>query len=127
MTMIEIGDKDFLRSKLVEPAWYHLHIEDVTEAISKDGGSTNWLMEATIVKNADNGSTEFTGVPVTWNFNSKAPGFAIGFFQALGENVEPGRYDLESAKGKDIEAYIKNDTYQGRMLNRVEHQYRPVK
>ena len=128
MPVVSFNEKDLLRGKVVEPAWYVMHIESVGEAPSKDGGSTNYPVEGVIVKNADNGSEEFKGVPIDWNFNSKAIGFAVGFLQAFGVDVKAGaRFDLNNAAGKQLEVFVENDTYQGRMVNRVNHKYRPLR
>lgn len=128
MPVVSFSDKDLLRGKVVEPAWYVMHIESVGEAPSKDGGSTNYPVEGVIVKNADNGNEEFKGVPIDWNFNSKAIGFAVGFLQAFGVDVKSGaRFDLANAAGKQLEVFVENDTYQGRMVNRVNHKYRALR
>lgn len=128
MPVVQFSDKDLLRGKVVEPAWYVMHIESVGEAPSKDGGSTNYPVEGVIIKNADNGNEEFKGVPIDWNFNSKAIGFAVGFLQAFGVDVKSGaRFDLANAAGKQLEVFVENDTYQGRMVNRVNHKYRPLR
>jgi hypothetical protein len=128
MPVVSFSDKDLLRGKVVEPAWYVMHIESVGEAPSKDGGSTNYPVEGVIVKNADNGSEDFKGVPIDWNFNSKAIGFAVGFLQAFGVDVKSGaRFDLNNAAGKQLEVFVENDTYQGRMVNRVNHKYRQLR
>lgn len=128
MPAISFSDRDILRGKVVDPAWYELQIDNIGEAPSKDGGSTNYPVEATIVKNADNGDETFKNVPIDWNFNSKAMGFAVGFFQSFGVEVKPNvRYDFGAAVGKRLEVYIENDTYQGRLVNRVNHKYRPLR
>ena len=128
MPVVQFSDKDLLRGKVVEPAWYVMHIESVGEAPSKDGGSTNYPVEGVIIKNADNGNEEFKGVPIDWNFNSKAIGFAVGFLQAFGVDVKSGaRFDLANAAGKQLEVFVENDTYQGRMVNRVNHKYRALR
>lgn len=125
MPIIEFGEKDLLRGKEVLPDWYRVHIDSIGEAPSKDGGSTNYPVEGTILFNATNGDKEFSGVPLTWNFNSKAIGFAVGFLQSFGVNVEPGkRFELNSASGKEVDIFVENDTYQGRLVNRVNHKYR---
>jgi len=128
MPMISFSDRDLLRGKVVEPAWYVVTINSVGEAPSKDGGSTNYPVEGTIVKNADNGSEEFVNVPLDWNFNSKAIGFAVGFLAAFGVDVKSGaRFDLANAAGRQIEVFVENDTWQGRMVNRVNHKYRALR
>jgi hypothetical protein len=128
MPIVSFGERDLLRGKVVEPAWYVVTINNVGEAPSKDGGSTNYPVEGTIVKNADNGSEDFAGVPLDWNFNSKAIGFAVGFLQAFGVDIKAGaRFDLANAAGKQVEIFVENDTWQGRMVNRVNHKYRPLR
>ena len=128
MPVIEFGDRDLLRGKVVTPAWYRCRIESVGEAPAKQsekGPSTNYPVEATILFNGDNGSTEFSNVPVDYNFNSKAIGFAVGFLAAFGVEVKSKtRFDLKSAEGRELDIYIENDTWQGRMVNRVNHKYR---
>ena len=54
-----------------------------------------------------------------------ATGFAVGFLQAFGVEVKSGtRFDLKSAEGKEIDVFVSNGEYQGRLVNRVEHKYR---
>jgi hypothetical protein len=125
MPFITFGDRDLLRGKVVEPAWYRMKIESVGEKPSSDGGSTNYPVEGTIIRNADNGNTDFAGVPIDWNFNSKAVGFAVGFLQAFGVEPKAGvRFDLNAAAGQELDVFVENDTYQGRTVNRVNHKYR---
>ncbi len=125
MPVIQFGQRDILRGKVVTPGWYKVHVESVGEAPSRDQGSTNYPVEGTIIHNADNGDKEFTGVPVDWNFNSKAIGFAVGFLAAFGVEVKPDtRFDLANAAGKDVDIYVENGEYQGRIVNRVNHKYR---
>jgi hypothetical protein len=127
MPIIEFSDRDMNRGRVVEPAWYVMRIDSVGEALSKDGGSTNFPVEGTIVRNADNGNEDFAGVPVDWNFNSKAIGFARGFLESLGVEVaSKKRYELSKAEGQMLEVFVENDTWQGRMVNRVNHKYRPL-
>lgn len=128
MPVISFSDRDLLRGKIVTPAWYRVTISNVGEAPAKQsekGPSTNYPVEATILFNGDTGDTEFKGVPLDWNFNSKAIGFAVGFLQSFGVNVQAGtRFDLKSAEGREVDVFVENDTYQGRLVNRVNHKYR---
>jgi len=122
--IIQFSDRDLLRGKVVEPAWYVVTINNIGEAPSKDGGSTNYPVEGSIVKNADSGSEEYANVPLDWNFNSKAIGFAVGFLAAFGVDVKAGaRFDLANAVGKQVEVFVENGEWQGRMVNRVNHKY----
>lgn len=129
MPIIQFSDRDLLRGKTIEPAWYLVRIETVGESpakASEKGPSTNYPVEATIIRNAENGSETFAGIPVDWNFNSKAIGFAVGFLAAFGVEVKSGqRFDLKSAEGRELEVYVENDMYQNRIVNRVNHKYRP--
>ena len=129
MPMISFSEKDLLRSKVVKPAWYRMVIEDCEEKIASGGDSTNYNMDGTILFNADNGDKEFAGVPVggpgSWAFNSKAMGFAVGFFEALGVKPETGkRYDLGATKGKTIDVWVEPSEFEGRIRNKVTHKYR---
>src|SRR6187402_2411084 len=126
--IISFSDRDMLQGKIVEPAWYVMTINSVGEAPSKDGGSTNYPVEGVIVRNAETGGEEYAGVPLIWNFNSKAIGFAAGFLKAFGVDVKAGeRFELASAAGKTLEVFVENDTWQGRLVNRVNHKYRTLR
>jgi hypothetical protein len=116
--IVQFTDRDLLRGKVAEPGWYVVSIDNIGEGPSKDGGSTNYPVEGTILKNADNGSEDFKGVPLDWNFNSKAIGFAVGFLAAFGVDVKSGR---------QVEIFVENGEWQGRMVNRVNHKYRAVR
>lgn len=128
MPIIQFSEKDLLRGKLITPGWYRVMIDEVGEGLSKDQGSTNYPVEATVLFNGDTGDVEFKGVPLDWNFNSKAIGFAVGFLKVLGVDVKPGvRFDLAKAKGEAIDVFVENSDYQGRMINKVNHKYRPIR
>jgi hypothetical protein len=131
MTMVSFSDSDLLRNKVVEPAWYLLDIQEHrTWTPTKDGQSNNCHFECVIEKNADNGSQDFANVPIELQFNDKpkAKGFIEGFLRGLGVDIQSNaRYDLKMAVGKKIEAFIENDNYNGRLINRCNHKYRVVR
>jgi hypothetical protein len=131
MPVISFSERDLMRGKIVTPAWYRVKIETIGEAPAKQsekGPSTNYPVEATILFNGDTGETQYTGVPIDWNFNSKAIGFAVGFLQSFGVEVKAGtRFDLKSAEGREVDVFVENDTYQNRLVNRCNHKYRTVK
>ena len=123
--LIEFSNDDLLRGKLVEPSWYRMKIGETKTSMSKDGGSTNYEVEMRIIKNADNGSTEYTDVPVSARFNSKAKGFMVGFFESLGMEVGPGRpFNLGASEGHEIDAFIERNEFEGKLSNRINHKYR---
>jgi hypothetical protein len=128
MPHVSFSARDLKRGVVVTPAWYRVKIEAVGEQPSADGGSTNYPVEGTIICNADDGSKDFAEVPITWNFNSKAMGFSRGFLEAQGVQVLPDtRYELAASEGKVIEVFIDNKTYNNRILNNVNHQYRAAR
>lgn len=137
MPLVGFTKRELLRDKLVNPAWYLVLIETIGEwTLSKDKGSQNMIVEGTIIKNADDGTTEFKDVPIggmgAWNFNTKAMGFALGLVKAvakqLGINPEEiddkTRIEFKHLEGKLVEVYVDNDQFEGRMKNKVTHKYR---
>jgi len=129
--IIEFGERDLRRGEVIEPAWYRVRIETVGEApakASEKGPSTNYPVEGTILFNGDTGDTKYSNYPLDWNFNSKAVGFAVGFLKAFGVEVKSGvRIDLKSAEGRELDVFVENDTWQNRLVNRVNHKYRAPK
>lgn len=127
MPLIELSVKDIKRGTLIDPGWYLVRIDSVGEAPSKDGGSTNFPVDGTIVKNAENGDEKYKDFPTpSWNFNSKAPGFVTGFLRALGVEPQAGRVELKAAEGQMIRVFIEHGEYNGRTVNRIEHKYAPA-
>ncbi len=125
MPVIGFDQEDFLRGKIVAPAWYVMDIKEIGEKPAANGESTNYPCEGRIVCNDDDGSTDFAGVPVTWNFNSKYKSAVIAFLSAMGQELAPGqRVELKAAEGRKVAVYVDNKTYEGRILNNVNHQYR---
>ena len=133
--IFEFSKEDLLQSRVVTPGWYRVLITDVFQKPSSgDNPQTKniYPIAGHILFNADNGDKEFEGVPTppSWNFNDNpnAKGFVAGFFSALeGNAIEPGRRTLKAAEGKQIDVFIENDTYQGRVVNRINHKYRTPK
>lgn len=127
MALIEITATDLLRDKIVDPAWYRLKINSTGEwTPTKAGDSNNCIVECTIKFNGDTGDKEFEGVPVSIQFNDKpgARSFIMGYLRALGVEVQAGRIDLSAADNQEIDAYVENETYEGRTRNRINHKYR---
>jgi hypothetical protein len=131
MAQVSFTKRELNRGKVVDPAWYRIKIETVGEApakASEKGPSTNYPVEGTILFNGDTGDTTFREIPLDWNFNSKAMGFAVGFLQAFGVEVKEGvRYDLKSAEGREIDVFVDNDVYNNRPINKVNHKYRVIR
>jgi len=123
--LIEFSNDDLLRGKVVEPAWYRMKITKVEPKISSKGDSTNYIVTGRILRNADDGSVRFVDVPVTWNFNSKAKGFMVGYFAALGIEVGPGRpFNLAATVDEEVDVYVEPGEWEGKVRNQVNHKYR---
>lgn len=132
MPIVEFTEEDIKSGVIVDPAWYRVKVINIGESTSKKGDSTNYPVDALIICNADNGDTEFVGVPLNernWQFNSKIPAFIIDFIKAItGKDVEARkRSDLNDAAGMELEAFVGNDAFEGRKKNKVTHQYRPLR
>jgi hypothetical protein len=134
MPMISFTEDDLLRTKIVTPGWYLVRVDHVLQKNSKGDNpetTTIWPIEGKIIKNAENGSEDFAGVPTPagWNFNDnpKAKVFILGFLSALGVEVKPGqRIELSAAEGHELIVFIENDTFEGRVVNRINHKYKKV-
>lgn len=140
MPIVQYSRKDLLRDKIVNPAWYLVLIETIGEwTDSRDGKSQNMIVEGVIVKNAETGATDFADVPIggmgSWNFNTKAMGFSKGLVNAVAnqlglnpDEITPEtRIEFKHLEGKYVEVFIENDTYEGRIKNKVQHKYREPK
>jgi hypothetical protein len=130
MPLVEFTDRDLLRGLPIDPAWYRVYIEsiDAEGELSKDKKSTNYNVEGTIKFNGDTGGIKFRNYPLTWNFNSKAMGFSKGLFQSIGVELKAHeRYRLEAATGLEIDVFVENSMWEGRITNKVNHKYRPIK
>jgi len=136
MPIFEFTAEDLSRGLVVPPAWYRIRIGRFSEALSKKGDSTNWVYDdCKILYNADDRTTEFVdssgktqtlaNANITLRFNSKARGFVEGFFRALGGEPEAGaRMDWNAAQDKEIDVFVENDTYEGRILNKASGKFR---
>lgn len=132
MPIVEFSQQEILQSKIVKPAWYRVRVDHILTKPSKGDNpetTTIWPVVGTIIRNAEDGSEEYAGVPTPagWNFNDnpKAKGFIIGFLNAFGVDITAGkRVELSATEGKELEVFIENDTYEGRVINRINHKYR---
>jgi hypothetical protein len=135
MPLVNITKAGLLRNQLIEPGWYVALIQRVGKTAAKgDNPDTTevYPVDGVIVRNADTGSTRYAGVPTPyWSFNNnpRAETFIIDFLKALADNqdITEGLKELSAAEGRQIEVFIKNEEFQGRLINRLDHKYRPVR
>src|SRR5690606_28126899 len=123
-SFVDFTDSDLLRNKILPPDWYKVSIDEVEPwKPSKNGQTNNKLFSCTVLCNATTGEEEgIAGIPIYIQLNDspKAKGFIEAFLRVLGIDVQPGtRYDLDSAVGKVVTAFIENETYEGRVRNRI--------
>lgn len=129
-TIFQLSKKDLISGKVYDPGWYRVRVDSFSQAPSKnlEKPSTNFTYQGTILFNADTGDKKYEDHPLTWMFNSRAIGFTKGFLVGLGipesDITEDKRWTFESALGKELDIFIENDTYDGRLVNRVNHKYR---
>lgn len=135
MPIVQFSAQDLLSTKILIPGWYVVRIDSVGEKPSSgDNPSTTKLfpISGTVIRNAENGSEEFAGCPTPygWSFNDNpgAAGIMIGFLMALGYKPEKDqRIDLKAAEGKELEIFIENGTWEGRVVNRIGTKFRPLR
>jgi hypothetical protein len=133
MPIITVSQRDVLRSVVLTPAWYRVKINTVGEVptVTAKGPSTNYPFDSTVLFNGDTGATvnpdpsnphPIAGVPIDFQFNSKMLGMVIPLIEAITkEKVTPDtRMDLDACKNEEVDVYVDNEPYQGRILNKVK-------
>jgi hypothetical protein len=118
LSKITITREDLLRSKVVTPGWYVCRITNIEEAPAKTDGSLNVNVDMVVLSDGP-----FKDVPIQRTFSEKAPGFAVGFIEAiLGRKIseDGGEFDLSGAVGRDLDVFVKNEKWQNRLVNRAE-------
>jgi len=128
MPIIDFSEEDIKAATIVDPAYYVVDIRSIGEETSKNGQSTNYPVEALILRNDDNGDDTFAGVPLSklnWMFNSKFKVAIMDFLKAFDNEVVGGsRFELADLAGQQVAAFVGNDTFEGRTKNKITHQYR---
>lgn len=123
MPTVEFTRTDILRGKVLEPGWYPMEVKSVTEEVSSKGDSTNYVVELEVLSPA-----HVVGTPLKVYFNEKAKGRMIPFVNACGADVndktvsveKPMAIDIDKCVNKKVQGYVKNETYDGRTINKVE-------
>ncbi len=130
MGLFDITAEDIARGTLVKPGWYGFtvkNVEDLPAQKQKDPTQTVMVTHVSMtLDNALNDAGENVGpVPVKATFPSNAPGMAINFLNAFGENIgKAGKEHVEISnerhRGKKAKVYIKRGEYLGRSTNNCE-------
>lgn len=115
MPTLSASKTDILRAKTVQPGMYQAVIKAVNQKAAKTDGSINTIVTFQIL-----GST-FDGVPVDFLISEKAPGYASELISILtGKQWDGEPVELDNAVGKKMKIKVVNDTYQGRLTNKID-------
>lgn len=117
MPLLKIDKKDLAGAAPIAPDWYKFKITEFTVKPSKAGDSQNLVYIAEIQDGVMKGRV------VKDNFNSKAYGLMVPFLEAvygvkidLAQNLD---VDTDEIQGKLVWGQLKNEAYEGRLLNRI--------
>jgi hypothetical protein len=112
-----ITREDLLKGRPIPPTWYLAEVTEVTESEAKKDNSHNWNITLKIVEGDQKGVTLYQV------FNEKGKGFAIRFLEAIGFKIDSEKgadIELERAIGRKVKVFVKNELYEGKMLNRIQ-------
>ena len=122
MAKLTITPQDLKARLVLDANWYPVHIDTVVEELNKKGDANNVVVDMTVLTSGNAEKDKFSDCTLRRYFSEKAPGMAINFIVACGGSIDEdagGEFELESAAGKSIEAYVKPRQYEGRMVNDV--------
>lgn len=113
--IINISAADLMKNELTKPDWYLATIRGLESGKTTDGTSINYVFKVVL---------EATGKEMDARFNSKALGFFEPFIEAVtGEKTDrtkPIRLDSDDYIGKKLKVKVINDTYNGRLVDKVD-------
>ena len=122
---VEWTNEDLKRGQILDPGFYRLRVEGMTEKLARSQKSTNVLMQFIVIKNADTGEdTECAGVPVFFNFNSLMGSNTKNFAVAVAESEEEipvlgGRFQLNDVLIElDKALYEAKDTGRNKVVDK---------
>lgn len=114
MPIIKVSSTDLKQNELLEPAWYPATLLELKVEPNKEKSALNYIP---VVELPGGKQIEHFG------FSSKKPGMLEPVMIAVGIQVDRSKdYDLNTddfAK-KKIKVHIYNDTYQGRLSNKID-------
>lgn len=114
MPIIKVSSIDLKQNALLEPAWYPAKIVKFEVAPNKDKDALNYIPT---VELPGGKQIEHFG------FSSKKPGMLEPVMLAIGMKISREEsYDINTDDfvGKHIKVHIFNDTYQGRLSNKID-------
>ena len=120
MPIINVTQADLLKTKVFEAGWYPAKIAKISAlTTSKAGNSLNLTITFALGGLA-------VGKEIDETFNSQLWGkLAPVFKAATGKDMDPGQFDTDQLLGKDCDAQLITDTYNGNLMNRIAN-YLPL-
>lgn len=129
MAIIKFSTADILKGKILEEGWRSFQITAVngpTINDKKDG--VNYTVIFTLI----DAGADLDGKEFPRTFSSKAIGMMIPLVAAIRgvptSSIKPEAFELDTSEllGNKVDGFVKVDTYEGRMNNKVE-EYLPYK
>jgi hypothetical protein len=116
MPIIKLTPSDILKGKLIDAGWYGAKIVKVAEdwVPSSDKQSTNLAITFEIL---GTGGKELDVI-----VNSKGLGFVAPLISAIeNKEIKPEAMEIDTSKwtGKMVDVQVIQDTYQGRLNNKI--------
>lgn len=126
MPKVNFTEEDMKQGMLVDPAWYRIHCDSIGEkpTVTEKGPSINYPGVGIILFDGNTGNTQFAGVKIYFQFNSKFKSAIRAALEAIGEKVEAGDWELKALEGKEFDVFVERGEYQGRFNNRVNGGFR---
>src|ERR1700751_3953161 len=112
MPRLTITPEDYLRGRILNPAWYRLKVKSAVDELSKAGDSNNVVVDFVVVSGPkQKDGSDPAGIPLRRYYSEKAPGFANKLFQAFGAGLDGKKtaiVDFDGIVGKEIDGFIDN-------------------
>lgn len=126
--IIQIQKSDILKGQPIKPGWYKGKIEKVSTEVNGErvDGSITLSFDDPLLK-ADDRQVDHG----FYNMIGKGIGFLVPYMAAImnksakeiADALETGAsiaFDFDACAGKQIQFKLINDTYQGRVINKIE-------
>ena len=130
MALFDISAEDVAAGTLAKPSWYKATVKNITEEPAKkqkDPSQIVMVTHVTFVLEGAKKDDDSDAGPVTVKayFPSNAPGMAVNFCNAFGENIgKEGKKGVEISnerhRGKSCKVYVERGSFEGRSTNNVK-------
>ena len=120
---ITITKADMMKGQTIPPAWYKVEVTNFVIKPPKSGGDSSNYVPTLKFESLD-------GFTMDHTFNSQAIGNMGPFIAAIqGKSVKAVldemkagalEFETDSAIGKKLQVKVKNEEYQGRLINKVD-------